>query len=393
MSSFDAAQRTFVRGAGTRLFDSQGKATFDAVSSIWTTVHGHCRPSITEAIARQACELDHATALGATNPVAERLAQRLCAATGLSRVFYCSDGASATEAALKIALQFWQNVGEPQRTRFLHLRSSYHGDTVGAMSVSDLAVFRDRFNALCFETIALEDGLDAALRRPDVAAVILEPLVQAAAGMRVVPAQAYRPLLGDIAPLTIVDEIATGFGRTGTMFAFEQLGLRPDLLCLGKGITGGALALSATLATRRVFEAFSSPSPADMRHFFHGHSYAGNPVACAAACASLDLFEQEDTLRQVKRLASHLNELATQLRCDERVREVRRVGLMCGVELREERITARPHAPTPAWGVANAMYERGHFTRPIGAAIQLVPPLSSTPSELDSFMEALTESL
>lgn len=393
MSSFDPNQRTFVRGAGTQLFDSQGKATFDAISSIWTTVHGHCRPHITEAIARQARELDHATALGASNPVAERLAQRLCAATGLSRVFYSSDGASAVEAALKIALQFWQNAGKPRRRRFLHLRSSYHGDTAGAMSVSDIAVFRDRFDDLCFEAVALENDLETALRRPDIAAVILEPLVQAAAGMRVLPAQTYRPLLERIKPLVIADEIATGFGRTGTLFAFQQLGLRPDLVCLGKGLTGGALALSATLATERVFEAFLSPSPTDMRHFFHGHSYAANPIACAAACASLDLFEHEDTLTHVGGLARRLAELASQLRADERVREVRAAGLMCGIELREERLTARALAPTPAWGVANAMYERGHFTRPIGNVIQLVPPLSSSPQELDSFMEALSESL
>jgi adenosylmethionine-8-amino-7-oxononanoate aminotransferase len=398
MSSFDPGRRTFVRGAGTLLFDSQGKATFDAVSSIWTIVHGHCHPAITEAIARQARELDHSTALGASNPVAERLAQRLCAATGLSRVFYSSDGASAVEASLKIARQFWQNAGEPQRRRFIHLRSSYHGDTVGAMSVSDIPVFRDRFDDLCFEAVEVDPSascasVENALRRPDIAAVILEPLVQAAAGMRVLPPRTYQPFLENIAPLVIADEIATGFGRTGTLFAFEQLGLRPDLICLGKGLTGGALALSAVLATKRVFEAFLSPSSATMRHFFHGHSYSGNPIACAAACASLDLFDVEDTLAHVGRLARHLAQLASQLLADERVREVRTVGLMCGIELREERLTARSLAPTPAWGVANAMYDRGQFTRPIGNVIQLVPPLSSSPNELDTFMEALSASL
>ncbi|HEY0798388.1 MAG TPA: aminotransferase class III-fold pyridoxal phosphate-dependent enzyme, partial [Candidatus Baltobacteraceae bacterium] len=366
--------------------------TFDAVSSIWTTIHGHCHPRITEAIGRQAATLDHATALGATNPVAEELAERLCTRASLARAFFASDGASAVEAALKMAVQFWQNVGEPQRRRFVHLRASYHGDTVGAMSVSDIAVFRDRFSTLCFET-ATFDQLDGVLDRDDVAAVIVEPLVQAAAGMRIVPPAAYLPLTRAISPLLIVDEIATGFGRTGTFFAYEQVGLTPDLLCLGKGISGGGLALSATLASQRVFEAFSSAVVTDLRHFFHGHSYAANPIACAAALASLDLFEMEQTLAHVNALSRHLEDALAPLRADSRVVEIRRAGLMIGVEFDPAAFAQDRALPRPAWQVADALYEQGYFTRPIGNVIQLVPPLSSSAAELDGFLAALRAAL
>src|SRR5579871_723637 len=288
MRGFDPRARTFVRGSGTRLEDARGAHVYDAVSSIWTIVHGHCHPRIVDAIARQAAKLDHATLLGATNPVAETLAERLCALAGMDRAFFASDGASAVEAAIKMAAQFWQNAGQPQRRRFVRLAHAYHGDTIGAMSLSDIPLFKARFADLIFETRAFDD---AASLGPDVAAVIVEPLVQAAAGMRLVDPAAYGALR-DVEPLLIVDEIATGFGRTTTMFAFEQTQLRPDILCLGKSITGGALALSCALVRRRVYDAFLGDHNAFV-HFFHGHSYAGNPIACAAALASLDLFDEE----------------------------------------------------------------------------------------------------
>ncbi|HEY5349486.1 MAG TPA: aminotransferase class III-fold pyridoxal phosphate-dependent enzyme [Candidatus Lustribacter sp.] len=391
MTTFEAEERTFVRASGTTLFDSRGRASFDAVSSIWTCVHGHCHPTICEAISRQASRLDHATALGATNPVAEELAELLCEATGLARVFFAADGASAVEAALKMARQYWVNRGQPQRNRFVHLRSSYHGDTVGSMSVSDIEVFRRNFDPLCFETVSYED-FRRDPDRTDVAAVIVEPRVQAAAGMRIVPASDYAALL-DITPLLIVDEIATGFGRTGSMFAFTELGLVPDLLCLGKGITGGTLALSATLASDRVFEAFLSGSAADLKHFFHGHSYAANPIACAAAIASFELFATENTMESVRTLARHLALLAGQLASNSRVADIRHLGLMCGIELRPEMSSKLPAPTSRAWNVANALYERGHFTRPIGDVIQFVPPLSSETADLDGFFAALADVL
>ena len=399
MSAFDANERTFVAGSGTRLTDARGRSVFDAISSVWVTVHGHGHPAIVEAIARQAARLDHATALGATNPVAEELADRLAAATGMDYVFFSGDGASAIEASLKMAIQFWRHAGQPERTRIARLRASYHGDTAGAMSVSDIAVFKANFGALCFESVEAHDLGDVAAR-DDVAAIVVEPLVQAAAGMRLVPPAAYAALRrdrrapgtgGDGGPLLIVDEIATGFGRTGAMFAHERLGIRPDLLCLGKGITGGTLALSAVLATERIYDAFLG-AQADARHFFHGHSYAGNPIACAAAIASLEVFAAEGTLDRAGRLERVLAAALEPLRAHPLVVDVRRAGLMAGVELDGERIAAGG-APTSGWRIANELYADGHFTRPIGSVVQLVPPLSSSQGELEAFCAALARRL
>jgi adenosylmethionine-8-amino-7-oxononanoate aminotransferase len=387
MREFDGAARTFVRGEGTVLIDGRDRRLFDAVSSIWTIVHGHCHPRIVEAIARQAAILDHATALGATNPVAEELAHRLCAATGMDRAFFASDGASAVEAALKMALQYWRNAGAPERSRFVRLSGAYHGDTIGAMSVSDVERFKAPFASVTFETRSYDDP---AAFGADVAAVIVEPLVQAAAGMCVVPAASYARLRG-IEPLVIVDEIATGFGRTGTMFAIEQLDFEPDLLTLGKGITGGTLALSATLASARVYGAFLGAN-AEFKQFFHGHSYAGNPIACAAALASLALFEEEATLANAARIAEKARARLASLQAHRLVREVRQAGTMIGVELRAEAIDARD-AASPAWRVAGGLYERDVFTRPIGDTIQFVAPLSSSPGDVDGFFDALVAEL
>ena len=388
MAEFQPSNRTFVGGEGNYLVDARGRRIFDAVSSIWTTVHGHCHPHIVERIALQAASLDHATLLGATNPVAEELAARLAALTGTSHVFFSSDGASAVEVALKIVIQYWQNSGEPQRTRFVHFVDAYHGDTTGAMSVSDIALFKSRFAPLTFESISYGE-VSRVLDSPEVAAVIVEPIVQAAAGMRIVPHSSYRRF-NDISPLLIVDEIATGFGRTGTLFAFEQLGLKPDIICAGKGITGGTLALSATLASERVYEAFLG-NHAQHKHLFHGHSYAGNPIACAAALANLELFESERTLERSVAAAQAIQPALEAIRSHRLVRAVRQTGLMIGIELRGEEIVRR--GISPAWDVADALYARGHFTRPIGDTIQLVPPLSSTASELEAFVAALHETL
>lgn len=389
MDAFDASQRTFVRGEGNYLIDSRGRRVFDAVSSIWTTVHGHCHPHIVRAIARQAAELDHATLLGASNPVAEELAEKLAALLNLDYAFFSGDGASAVEAALKMALQFWNNAGEPQRTRFVRLVDSYHGDTAAAMSVSDIALFKSRYGAVTFETLPYDSDVSV-LAAGDVAAVIVEPVVQAAAGMRIVPERRYEPL-ADMKPLLIVDEIATGFGRTGTMFAHEQLDLRPDIACVGKGITGGTLALSATVVRERIYDAFRG-SHGEMKHFFHGHSYAGNPIACAAALANLEIFEKETTLARVTDLSAAVQPHLARLRTLPAVRQTREAGLMIGIELNAHRISAGRDA-TPAWRIANELYERGHFTRPIGNVIQLVPPLSSTREELRAFLGDLIELL
>jgi adenosylmethionine-8-amino-7-oxononanoate aminotransferase len=379
MDAFDRMQRTFVRGEGRYLVDSQGRRVFDAVSSIWTTVHGHCHPHIVEAIAKQAAILDHATLLGASHSLAEELAEQLTALAGMDYAFFASDGASAVEAALKMALHYWRNDGQMERTRFVHLTDAYHGDTAGAMSVSDIAVFKSRYGALTVETLAFDEGAQV-VQRDDVAAVIVEPIVQAAAGMRIVPPERY-DALRSMTPLLIVDEIATGFGRTGTMFASEQLDLQPDIMCVGKGVTGGTLALSATLVRERVYDAFRGRHE-DLKHFFHGHSYAGNPVACAAALANIELFEREQTLRHVRELAVETAAYLGALRSESRIRVIRQAGLMIGIEVDAD-----------ARALASALYERGHFTRPIGNVVQLVPPLCARREELQSFLESLRDVL
>jgi adenosylmethionine---8-amino-7-oxononanoate aminotransferase len=379
MQSFDAAARTFVRGEGVWLTDERDARVYDAVSSIWTIVHGHGHPALVRAIADQAARLDHATTLGATNPPAEALAERLCALTGMDYAFFGGDGASSIEAAVKMALQYWQYAGEPQRTVFVRLVNAYHGDTAAAMSLSDIGTFKSKFGAVTFETRAYDDAM---LDAPDIAAVIVEPIVQAAAGMRIVGTECYERLRG-IAPLVIVDEIATGFGRTGTMFAFEQLGLAPDLLCVGKGLSGGILALSAVLARERIYDAFLGAAQ-ERKQFFHGHSFAGNPIACAAALASLDLFETESTLQRARGIEAAIARNAAQLRAHPAVREIRQAGTMTGIEL---------HDRTRAWPVANALYDRGVFTRPIDATVQLVPPLSSSDADVDRFFDALADAL
>jgi adenosylmethionine-8-amino-7-oxononanoate aminotransferase len=343
-------------------------------------VHGHGHPALVEAVARQAAQLDHATTLGATNPIAEALAAALCERTAMDYAFFGGDGASSIEAAVKMALHYWQHAGEPQRTRFLRLASSYHGDTAAAMSLSDIATFKAHYGAVTFETRAYEDVGD--LHASDVAAVIVEPVVQAAAGMRIVPRERY-DALRDMDALLIVDEIATGFGRTGTMFAFESLGLAPDLLCVGKGLTGGILALSAVLARERIYRAFLGASD-ERKQFFHGHSFAGNPIACAAALASLDLFDRESTLQHARGIAQAIDERAQRLRSHPAIREVRRAGTMTGIELMQADL---------AWPLAGALYERGQFTRPIGPVVQLVPPLSSTSGQIHEFFDAFDDAL
>ncbi|HEY1728107.1 MAG TPA: adenosylmethionine--8-amino-7-oxononanoate transaminase [Candidatus Baltobacteraceae bacterium] len=392
MRGFDIGERTFVRGEGCTLVDAHGRRLFDAISSVWTTIHGHGHPHIVEAIAHQAAILDHATTLGAANLPAVALAEQLAKLSGFDRVFFSSDGASAVEVALKMALQYWQNIGKAHRRRFARLTNAYHGDTAGGMSVSDIALFKEHFAPVLFETLPYEGASDV-LQRDDLAAVIIEPVVQAAAGMHIIPTHLYEPLRArrDRRPLLIVDEIATGFGRTGPMFASTDLALEPDIMCVGKGLTGGTLPLSATLTREHIYESFLGDFN-EGRQFFHGHSYAGNPIACAAAIASLEVFERENTLEHALNLGSALDVVLRSLSNRRSVREIRRAGLMCAIELNPDALQIE-HPKSVAWGVADAMYERGHFTRPLGNAIQLVPPLASRAEDLVGFVKALNEVL
>jgi adenosylmethionine-8-amino-7-oxononanoate aminotransferase len=388
------------RAEGAQLIDSDGRRYIDGVSSLWCNVHGHRHPGIDAALREQLDRVAHSTMLGLSHPGAAELAAKLIeiAPPGLTRAFYSEAGATATEIALKMAFQFQQQRGgqHARRTSFVHLREAYHGDTIGSVSVGGIGLFHSTYRPLLFETHAAEPGDAADLERvlacheEEIAALIVEPLVQGAAGMLVHPPgylREARELCDRFGVLLICDEVATGFGRTGTMFACEQEGVAPDLLCLAKGLTGGYLPLAATLATERIYEGFLG-SYEQYRTFFHGHTYTGNPLACAAALASLEAFEQERTL---ERLQPKIEQLGRELEAIEampEVAEVRRCGTMTGIDL-------GAHDPALRLGhrVAVEARERGAIVRPLGDVVILMPPLSISAEELTRLTEITAASI
>jgi adenosylmethionine-8-amino-7-oxononanoate aminotransferase len=381
------------RGEGSLLFDTDGNAYIDGVSSLWCTVHGHGHPAIDAAVRAQLDRIAHSTMLGLSHPGAAQLAERLVAIApeGLSRVFYSDNGSTAAEVAVKMAYQHWQLRGETQRTEFICLRDAYHGDTIGSVSVGGIDLFHATFRRLLFATHQAEPG-DAAHMRAlleahgeRVAAVVMEPLVQGAAGMIVHPEgylRAVRELCDEFGVLLICDEVAVGFGRTGTMFACQQEGVSPDLMCVAKGITGGYLPLAATLTTEAVYAAFLGEHH-EFKTFFHGHTYTGNPLACAAALATLDVFESERTLERlapkIDRLGALLDEHVAPLPA---VAEIRRRGFMTGIEL-----TAFPVEARMGHQVTLAARARGAIIRPLGDVIVLMPPLSISEAELTRLVQ------
>src|SRR5579875_2004430 len=297
------------RAQGTNLYDTEGNAYIDGVSSLWCNVHGHRHPAIDAAVRAQLERVAHSTMLGLTHAPAIELAERLCAIAppGLTRVFYSDSGSTAVEIALKMAFQWWAQRDQRDRTEFICLREAYHGDTIGSVSVGGIELFHSVYHPLLFtahQAIAGDvDDMARLLERVGdrVAAVIIEPLVQGAAGMLTQPdgyVRAVRELCDAHGVLLICDEVATGFGRTGRMFACEHEGVTPDLMCVAKGLTGGYLPLAATLATERIYAGFLG-DPGDARTFFHGHTFTGNPLACAAALATLEVFERERTIERL----------------------------------------------------------------------------------------------
>ena len=411
------------RGEGNYLVDTDGRRYLDGVSSLWVTVHGHARPEINEAIRAQLDRLAHSTLLGLTHPPAIELAERLVrlAPAGLTRVFYSDSGSTAVEIALKQAFQYWSLKGRPERRHFVHLVDAYHGDTLGAVGVGGIDLFHRIFGPLIVAgiptptpvTFPNRDGLtpdeirDRALsaldqvladRGHEVAAVVIEPLVQGAAGMIVHPAGFLRgvaELCRRHGVLLIADEVATGFGRTGTMFACEQEGVSPDFLCLAKGITGGYLPLAATLAREEIFEAFLGER-AEYKTFFHGHTYTGNPLACAAALASLDLFESEKVLSRVSETAEILRSLlAGRIAPLPVVGDVRQKGLMVGIELVADRAEGRMFPVEQFRGVAvcRAARKHGVILRPLGDVIVWMPPLSLTGSDAELLADATRKAI
>jgi adenosylmethionine---8-amino-7-oxononanoate aminotransferase len=391
---------TIERAEGTALIDSDGRRYIDGVSSLWCNVHGHRHAGIDAALQDQLGKVAHSTMLGLSHPGAAELAARLVeiAPPGLSRVFYSESGSTATEIALKMAFQYQQQRGgqHARRTSFVHLRDAYHGDTIGSVSVGGIDLFHATYRPLLFQTHAAEPGDVADLERilaaheEGIAAVIVEPLVQGAAGMLVHPAgylRAVRELCDRFGVLLICDEVATGFGRTGTMFACEQEGVAPDLLCLAKGLTGGYLPLAATLTTERIYEGFLG-APEEGRTFFHGHTYTGNPLACAAALANLDAFAEERTLLNLQPKIHLFERLLSGVAAMREVAEVRSRGFMVGIDLGE-------HDPTLRLGhrVTLEARKRGAIIRPLGDVVVLMPPLAISEAELRRLVQITAESI
>lgn len=399
MADFVAEPQLVIdRGDGCMLYDAEGNGYLDGTSSLWVNLHGHRHPAIDRAVTTQLARLGHSTMLGLGNAPAVELAEALVriAPVGLTRVFYSDNGSTAVECALKMAFQHWRQVGRPERRRFLALTEAYHGDTLGAVSVGGIDTFHRVFDPLLFPVEHVEPtvaALEAAFQAhgPELAGVVMEPLVQGAAGMRILPdglLRAARELCDRHDTFLILDEVATGFGRTGTMFACEQEGVVPDLMAIAKGLTGGYLPLAATLTTDRVYRGFLGDYGA-LRTFFHGHSYTGNPLACAAALANLRVFEDEATLVRLQPKIARLSALLGELAARPNVGEVRQRGFMAAVELIRSDGTPFDWEQKAGIRVCRQARRLGALLRPIGNAVILMPPLAITEADLERLVRIL----
>ncbi len=427
------------RGEGCLLFDIDGNQYIDGVSSLWCNIHGHRHPRLDAAIREQLDRVAHVTLLGASNPNTIRLARRLVdlAPAGLGHVFFSDDGATAVEVALKMAFQYWRQCPQPgtvpfappidtengagpqprpEKTCFLALGDAYHGDTLGSVSVGGVERFHAMFRPLLFETLRLPapdiyrrppgvspaeltayhlEKLDRLLaeHHARIAAMVIEPLVQAAAGMIVHPPgylRGVRELTRKYGVLLIADEVAVGFGRTGRMFACEHEQVTPDLMCVAKGLTGGYLPMAATLASEEIWQAFLGEY-AESRSFFHGHTYGGNPLGAAVALATLDVFEEEQTLAhlpaKIARLAEHLARIARL----PQVGDIRQCGLIGAIELVRDRRTQEPYPWAERRGqrVCDHARSEGVLLRPLGNVLVIMPPLSISLEQLDQIATAI----
>ena len=398
------------RAEGMYFWDTDGNRYLDGVSSLWVTVHGHGVPEIDAAVRAQLDRLDHTTFLGLTHEPGIELAERLLATApaGLTRVFYAGDGSSAVEAAIKMAFQAQAQRGRTRPT-YLHVAEGYHGDTLGAVSVGGIDLFHATYRPILLDTRTvsspgvLAPGQSRADRAADVlaemraalveadgdvCAVVIEPLVQAAGGMLthdVSFVRGVRDLCDEFAALMVVDEVATGIGRTGRMWAVEHAGVTPDLMTCGKGLTGGYLPLSAVLAREEVYDAFLG-APSEARTFFHGHSYTANPLCCAAAIANLDLMAERGTVDNAARVGERIGELTKDLEAYDGVREVRRVGTMTGIEVASV-------GERTGFAVCQAARRRGVWVRPLGDVVVLMPPLAIGDSDLETLVGVVDESI
>ncbi len=411
------------RGEGNYLIDVNGRRYLDGVSSLWCNVHGHRKPELDRALTDQAGRIAHSTMLGLANVPAIELGRELVgiAPSGLSRVFYSDSGAEAVEVAVRMAAQYWQLVGQPARRLFLALTESYHGDTLGSVSLGYSEQFHRHVRGLLFPALktdpphvfrfyrrmtpelAVDEALQAAARiieehRGELAALVIEPMMQGAAGMWSHPAKYLSEvcrLAHDAGALVIADEVATGFGRTGAMFACEHAGLRPDLLCTGKGITGGYLPLAATLATEEIFEAFLGEAN-EYRAFYYGHTYTGNPLAAAVALANLKLFRDEQVIGRIQPRIKQLSEdLNGRFAALPHVADIRQCGMMAGIELMEDPQRRISYDSSLAVGhqVIRRARDKNVVIRPLGDVVILMPPLSISESELNFLLDAAYDSI
>ena len=404
------------RGKGIYLIDTEGNQYIDGVASMWTNVHGHNRKEINDAITAQLNKIAHSTLLGYANVPAIQLAKKLVEITprGLNRVFYSDDGATSVEVALKMAYQYWRQKGEPRREVYLHLDGAYHGDTVGAMSVGGIDLFHETFDGLLFESAATPApcvyrsvaGQDAdtvrdyclgemekvlQTREGEIAAVILEPLIQGAGGMIVSPTgflKGAATLARKYNTLLILDEVMTGFGRTGKMWGCEHEEVVPDILCSAKGLTAGYLPLAATLTTDEIHEAFLGDYR-DFKTFFHGHTFTGNQLGCAAALANINLFEETDLIRKIQPTIEHFKDRLQKFYTLDHVGDVRICGLTAGIELVRDRVTKEeyPAAEKVGMRVCQEVLRNGAMLRPLVNVIVLMPPLQITIAELDELLK------
>jgi len=417
-------QLVIERGEGVMLYDTDGKEYYDGISSLWVNIHGHHRPEIDKAIKEQLDLIAHTTLLGLVNKPSAEFAEKLVKATpdGLNKVFYSDDGSTAVEAAVKIAFQYWQFKGRPEKANFINLGDSYHGDTVGAVSVGNIDVFHKAYKSLLFPTYKMScpsfyhskvkgienetQYLDYLLEELEqflqqnakkIAAMIIEPLVQAAAGMLLQPKgyiKGVRELTKKYDVLLIVDEVATGFGRTGRMWACDNEGVCPDLMTLSKGITGGYLALGATMTTDEIYNAFLG-EPTDYKTFYHGHSYTGNNLACAAGIASLEIFQKD---KVIEKLSPKMEVIAKHMKKFNEmhyVGDARQCGMLAGIELMQDKVKKVPFdsAMQMAGGICQAARGYGLIVRNIGDVVIFMPPLVSTAEQIDEMLNKLENAM
>ncbi len=385
-------------GLGAKLCDTAGRWYIDGNASIWTNIHGHRHPRLDAALRRQLDRVAHTSFLGFTNPVASQLCAELSALwppNTLTRVFLSDDGSTAVEVALKMAVQFWQQTGHGQRRRFVAFRGGYHGDTMGASSLGGIPLFHERFAAWQFPVEHVTDlaGLESLLS-DEIAAVVIEPLVQGANEIRLWPAgllAQLRAWCDRTGVLLIADEVMTGFGRTGTLFACEREGVVPDFVALAKGLTGGYMPLAATLTSERIFEAFLGGRE---RTLYYGHSYAGHPLACAVALESLAIFREERVLERLQGQIVRMTEwLGALIRPLPWVYEIRQCGFLAGIELRQLDGTVFPVESRVGARVCLAARQGGLLTRPIRDTLVLMPPFCITDAELEEAVRILAEAV